>query len=120
MSREKRIHNTSFCFGYIRIDSSKRRIASTKTAVEPRFFCETGSDTIYLGICAIVIEMKLLRESLNRGGLPDYKTKKTYFIWRNPYDRTYKLLCSYWTDLLEATHHAYYATPEFSGVTRHL
>ena len=65
MSREKRVHDTSPCFGYIRIDGPKCRIASTKAAVEPRFFCKTRSNAIYLGIRAIVVEMKLLRESLN-------------------------------------------------------
>ena len=61
MSREKTVHDTSSCFGCIGFDGSKRRIASTKTAVEPRFFCKTGSNTIYLGICARVVEMKLER-----------------------------------------------------------
>ena len=61
MTREKRTHDAPSCFGYIRIDGPKCRIASTKAVVEPGFFCKTGPNTIYLGIRAIVIEMKLLR-----------------------------------------------------------
>lgn len=65
MSREERVHDTPPCFGYIRIDGSKCRIASTKAVVEPRLLRKTRSNAIYLGIRAIIIEMNLLKESIN-------------------------------------------------------